>query len=100
MSRIDLNRIRKIYPQMKKSPRYFNQTNEIKAFTVVFSSMRSASLTVGAFSSAPVVVVTGDDNVNLWVSSIALYNNEYQVTIMSSHVYSGTVHVHVHEVAT
>ena len=96
MARIDLNRFRKIYPQMKRSPRYFNQTNEIKTFSLAFSNSNSETIQIGEFTS-PVAVIAGEDNVNLWIASISQANNVWSVTINASAAYTGDVHIHVHE---
>ena len=96
MARIDLNRFRKIYPQLKRSPRYFNQTNEIKTFTLAFSSSTSETIQIGTFTT-PIVVISGDDNVNLWIQSISQSNSVWSVQIQASAPYTGTVQIHVHE---
>ena len=96
MARIDLNRFRKIYPAMKRSPRYFNQTNDLQTFKLTFSGTTSETIQIGQFTS-PVVVIAGEDNVNLWISSISQNNNVWSVTINASSAYTGPVHLHVHE---
>jgi len=96
MARIDLNRFRKIYPQMKRSPVYFNQTNEIKTFSLAFSNSTTESIQIGAFTT-PIVVIAGDDNVNLWVAGITQSDSVWTVQINASTAYTGTVHIHVHE---
>lgn len=96
MARIDLNRIRKIYPQMKRSPRYFNQTNEIKTFTLAFSGSTSETIQIGTFTT-PIVVISGDDNVNLWIQSISQSDSVWSVQVSASAAYTGTVQIHVHE---
>ena len=100
----DLNRIRKIYPQKRKHPRLFQQSNEIQTFVVQFSNVQSASQTIGAFT-APVVVITGavtnatadNANINLWVQSLERVNDLWIVSIAASSLYTGDVHIHVHE---
>lgn len=96
MARIDLNRFRKIYPQLKRSPQYFNQTNEIKTFTLDFSSSTSETIQIGTFTT-PIVVISGDDNVNLWIQSISQSNSIWSVQVSASTSYTGTVQIHVHE---
>ena len=95
----DLNRIRKIYPQKRKHPRWFNQTNEIQTFVLQFSGETELTQIIGAFT-APVVVITGaatDANVNLWVKSIYSSNGVWSTIIAASSAYTGDVHIHVHE---
>lgn len=96
MARIDLNRFRKVYPSMKKSPRYFTQTNEIQTFSLTFNGSTSETIQIGTFTT-PTVVIAGEDNVNLWISSIAQTDNVWSVTINASAAYTGDVHIHVHE---
>ena len=96
MARIDLNRFRKIYPQMKRSPIYFNQTNEIKTFTLAFSNSTTESIQIGTFTT-PIVVIAGDDNVNLWIAGITQSDSVWTVQVNASTAYTGTVHIHVHE---
>ena len=96
MARIDLNRIRKIYPQMKRHPRWFSQTNEIQAFSLTFSNSTSETVQIGEFTT-PIVVIAGEDNVNLWIASISQTNGVWSVTINASAAYTGDVYIHVHE---
>ena len=96
MARIDQNRFRKVYPSMKRSPRYFNQTNEIQTFSLTFAGTTSETIQIGTFT-APVVVIAGEDNVNLWIGSISQTNSVWSVTINASAAYTGDVHLHVHE---
>lgn len=96
MARIDLNRFRKIYPQMKRSPRYFNQTNEIKTFALTFSNADVASIQIGQFTS-PVVVVSPNENVNVWLSGVTQANGVWTVEVKASAPFMGQVNIHVHE---
>ena len=96
MARIDLNRYRKIYPRMKRSPRWFNQSNEIQTFSLTFAGTTSETIQIGTFTT-PIVVIAGEDNVNLWIASISQTNNVYSVTVNASAAYTGDVHIHVHE---
>ena len=96
MARIDLNRFRKLYPQLKRSPRYFNQTNEIQTFTLAFSNSTSETIQIGTFTT-PIVVISGDDNVNLWIQSLSQSDSVWSVQISASAAYTGTVKIHVHE---
>ena len=81
---------------MKRSPIWFNQTNEIKTFTLAFSSSSAETIQIGTFTT-PIVVLASDDNVNLWVASISQTNSVWSVQINASAPYTGTVHIHVHE---
>jgi hypothetical protein len=96
-TRIDLNRFRKVYPQIKRSPSYFNQSNEVQTFKMSFNASISETLLIGEYTSAPVVVLGGEDNVNLWISSLVKTNNKWHVTVSASAEYTGDVHLHAHE---
>ena len=95
-SRINLNRFRKIYPQMGKSPRFFSA--ELHPYKATFSNTNSVQITIADFVT-PVIVLSPDDNVNLWVQSIIRSNNGRQwiVTIQSSSFWTGEAHIHVGE---
>ena len=81
---------------MKRSPIYFNQTNEIKTFTLAFSNSTTESIQIGTFTT-PIVVIAGDDNVNLWIAGITQSDSVWTVQVNASTAYTGTVHIHVHE---
>ena len=95
-ARINLNRFRKVYPQMSKSPRMFSA--ELRPYKLTFSNSYSEQITISNFIT-PVIVLTPDDNVNLWVQSIIRSPNgiNWVVTIESSSPYSGEAHIHVGE---
>jgi len=104
-ARINLNRFRKIYPQMGKSPRWFSA--ELHPYKVSFSNANSAEVTIADFVTPVIVLTPGSDpanpepsaNVNLWVQSIIRSNNgkEWIVTIHASTFWTGEAHVHVGE---
>ena len=98
MARIDLNRMRKIYPQMKRSPRWFNQTNEVETHKITFSNDTSKTFSIGTYTT-PVVVLSPEDNLNVWISSIVgTSGGVWKVTITSSvEIAAGSVNVHVAE---
>jgi len=95
-ARIDLNRFRKIYPQRSKSPRMFSA--ELRPYRISFSSSQSEEQLIADYVS-PVVVVTSDENYNVWVQSIIRNSNGigWKVTIESSTQITGTVYMHVGE---
>lgn len=102
-SKIDLQRFRKIYPQLKSSPRYFSQTNEVETHKISFSNEQSKTIGVGRYNY-PVVVVTAEDNINVWVSAVVRVNSTdpnrsptWQISVETSTLYNGDVHVHVAE---
>ena len=97
-SKIDLQRFRKIYPQLKSGPRYFTQNNEVETHKITFSDEPMKTFGVGIYNY-PVVVVTPEDNINVWVSAISRveFNGAWSISISTSSNYTGVVHVHVAE---
>ena len=94
-SRIDLNRFRKIYPQLKRSPRMFSV--ELRPYKVEFANAQSATIDIADYTT-PVIVVTPEDNVNLWISSIVqIQGGQWRVTVSASSQWTGDAHFHVGE---
>ena len=96
--RLDLNRIRKIYPNRKKQPHYFNQTNEVKAHTVTFSNSKIETIPIGQWNY-PVIAIGQTDNVNVWISKVyrEVANGPWRIDISASSAFSGEVHLHIAE---
>jgi hypothetical protein len=98
MPRIDLNRMRKIYPSKKKQPHWFNQTNEVKTHKIDFSNSSIETVAIGLYNS-PIVLLGKNDNVNVWISAYyqEVLNGPWRIEIKSSAVFTGEVYVHVAE---
>ena len=96
-TKIDLNRFKKTYPRNKKSPLYFSQATDVKSFKISFTSSAEEELAIGEFITHPIVVLGGEDNVNLWISNLVKTNSIWYVTVKSSAIHTGDVHVHAHE---
>ena len=98
MPRIDLNRMRKIYPSKKKQPHWFNQTNEVETKTISFSSSAIETVAIGIYNY-PVVVIGQNDNVNVWISKVyrEVLNGPWRVDISASAEFTGEVHLHIAE---
>ena len=104
-ARINLNRFRKVYPQMSKSPRMF--AAELRPYKLTFNNSFSDQITISNFITPVVVLTAGSDpndsstdgNVNLWVQSIIRAPNgiNWVVTIESSAPFTGEAHIHVGE---
>jgi len=90
--------MRKIYPQMKSSPRWFNQTNEVKTHIVEFSNSNVQSLAIGVYTS-PVITIGQDDNVNAWISKLyrEIAGGSWRVDISTSAEFTGKIYIHVSE---
>ena len=70
-TQINLNRFRKIYPQLRKSPVWWSRdlSGSSEAFTID-TATDSLTLTLSNQYNSPVVVASTDDNVNVWISSL------------------------------
>lgn len=99
---INLNRFRKIYPSLRKSPSIFQRGEAVTKETKIIDLSNGDSLTfttVKLFNS-PVVVATAEDNRNVWVASVTDGNsdNRWDITIAHSDSGSNTkFHVIIYE---
>ena len=97
-TKIDLQRFRKVYPQMKSGPHFFTQTNEVETHKLSFSNEVSKTFGIGVYNY-PVVVLSPEDNINVWVSAVVrvVAGGAWSITVETSVDYTGVVHVHVAE---
>ena len=81
---------------MSKSPRMF--AAELRPYKLTFNNHVSREIIISNFIT-PVIVLTPDDNVNLWVQSIIRAPNgiNWVVTIEASAPFTGDAHIHVGE---
>ena len=99
-NQINLNRFRKIYPQLRKSPHWWTRsTGAIEAITIDVGNGDSLTQLASLNYSAPVAVATADENVNVWVNSIN-YNssNQWEITVaVSDSSFTGKIYLHLLE---
>ena len=94
-TRENLNRFRKIYPQKRRSPRWFSA--ELRPFKLTFSNEEEKTVEIDNYTT-PIIVVTPVENVNVWVYSVTpIAGGRWEVTIKASTRLSADVHVHVGE---
>ena len=99
-TRKNLNRFRKIYPQLRKSPVWWIRDTSIREVKVLDASV-SLSFTTTVTVNSPVVVATAEgatSNVNVWVTSVTDANNDklWDITVaVSDSAYTGKIHVMV-----
>ena len=99
-NQLNLNRYRKIYPQLRKSPVFWIKDTSIKEVKVLDASV-SLSFTTSVTVNSPVVVASPEgttSNVNVWVSSVTDANNDklWDITVaVSDTSYTGKIHVMV-----
>jgi hypothetical protein len=97
-TKIDLQRYKKVYPQMKSGPHFFSQSNEVETHKLSFSGESIKTFGVGIYNY-PVIVLTPEDNINAWVSAVVrpVVGGAWQITVETSTSYTGKIHVHVAE---
>ena len=101
-TKLNLNRFRKIYPQMRKSPSWFVRGEAITKEAVVIDLAVPDPLTFTTSLSfnSPVVVATAQDNQNVWVSTITGPDGAglWEITVAHSDSSSTSkIHVVVYE---
>ena len=98
MPRIDLNRMRKVYPSKKKQPHWFNQSNEVETKTISFSGSAMETVAIGVYNY-PVIVIGQNDNINAWISKVyrEVLNGPWRVDVSTSAAFTGEIHLHIAE---
>ena len=103
-TKLNLNRFRKIYPQLRKSPVFWYKEQD----GILLETTRG-ECTGGQFSyqttqtfNSPVVVATAygtESNVNVWVASVtAVGDGTFAITVQTSDSgYTGYVDLHIGE---
>lgn len=99
-NQINLNRFRKIYPQIRKSPEYWIKDAHVRDVREITLSFGSHTFTTpsSVYINAAVVIasaVGSDSNINVWVASISDNGGgTWNITISASDTsYAGLVHV-------
>ena len=98
---MDLNRFKKIYPLMRRSPRFIDTSSDVEAFTVEFTQAEGVltkdhTLQRGYPSVPADAVSVQNANVNAFVSAITESNGLYVVSIVISHLPSASTPIIVH----
>lgn len=103
-SQINLNRFRKIYPQLRKSPVWWIRNTEGASESRVLGdgiNFPTTAFTTAEVYNSPVVIAAPEgDNVNVWVASISpsgLPGKWFIAIDVSDQSYTGKIHVHVYE---
>jgi len=101
-TKLNLNRFRKIYPQLRKSPVWFLRGEAITKETIVIdlSVPDPLTFTTSLSFNSPVVVATAEDNQNVWVPLLNGPNVDGQWDITIAHSDAGStakIHVVVYE---
>lgn len=98
-SQINLNRFRKIYPQLRKSPYWWSGPDGATESHQHDLSSGLSLVTTNSFNS-PVVIATAEDNINVWVATLSDSNNDgiWDITLgISDATFTGIIHVHIYE---
>ena len=97
--RFDMARLRRTYPFVRRKPRYAFKSDDIVTFetaALTFTISDSGTYNLQqTYTSAPTVTVTSVDtganaNVNVWVSAVT----QSTITVRSSALFTGEVHIH------
>lgn len=100
-NKINLNRFRKTYPHLRKSPVWWYRENGglvLETYVAAATAGQLAYTTVEQYNS-PVVVATAEDNVNVWIASITpAGGGRFTITAQcSDSAYTGDIHLHIGE---
>ena len=109
-TRRNLNRYVKVYPFVRRTPRWqlLSDSNaNIEVAKISFDNMSSASYTFkggtlagGGYTSVPVITATSVEistsspqgaDVNVYITTVT----QYAVTVASSHTFTGEVHIQI-----
>lgn len=98
-NQINLNRFRKIYPQLRKSPAWWTRSEgAIEAITIDVANGDSLTQVATLSYSAPIAVATADENVNVWVSNINQNGSDWEITVaVSDSSFNGKIYLHLLE---
>ena len=99
-NQINLNRYRKIYPQLRKSPVWWTKdsSRNKEAKKIDIGNGDSLTFTTTVAITQPIVVATSEENINVWVSAISANGNFWDITISHSDAgFTGVIHVHIAE---
>ena len=97
-NKIDANRIRYVYPLLRKVPRYgeisAGGASTVEVETLSFNNSELESYTfVNTYTSIPVCVISPEDeNVNVFITSLTTTT----IQISSSAPFTGKVHIHIY----
>ena len=93
----NLNRYRKIYPQIRKSPHWWIKDTSVREVKVLDLSTDPLTFTTTVTINSPVVVATAEGatgNINVWVATIAANGDYWNITIgKSDSSFNGKIHV-------
>jgi len=100
-TKIDLNRFKKVYPLMRRSPFWYYKENGGLIIETHSDTATSGQLefTTAETYNSPVAVASAEDNVNVWISLISpVGNGTFTIRAQCSDTsYSGVIHLHVGE---
>ena len=99
-TRIDANRVKYVYPLIRKVPIYgkigSGGASTVEVAIINFSNAETGTYTFkdsSVYSSIPVCVISPEDeNVNVFITSLTTTS----VTVGSSAPFTGKVHVHIY----
>lgn len=96
----DLTRFRKTYFTKRQKPVYLSEGSggvEIEATSIQFTNSSLETYATQTSYISPVVIITPTDNVNTWISSLVNNGNNWTITIETSALFTGSVHIQIAE---
>jgi hypothetical protein len=94
--KLDANRVRYVYPLLRKEPRFgeIGSGTNAEVAIIDFNNQESNSYTfVEAYDQIPVCVISPEDeNVNVYITSLTTSS----ITISASSAFTGKVHIHIY----
>jgi len=99
-----MRRMRKIYPYKRKTPLMYEIGTAVEArileFTASGSYEQSVTIETTMYTT-PVAIITATDNVNVWIKSLTMTTaGKLTLTVATSALFDGKVHVQVTEAST
>jgi predicted transcriptional regulator len=101
----DLQRFRKTYGFKRVPPRYEEISSgtvlpigsELETITVAFTNEQEKTVLASKLYSNPVVLVSPNENVNVYIPSIASANGVTTVTVAASAPFTGEIYIAIAE---
>ena len=97
----DLSRNRKIYPLVRRKPKFLNISSVESARILYNNDEFSKTFTFKVpYTTSPVCVGTAEsDNVNVYITSVTLTNVTVEISNSPGTGNTTTVNLHIHEVS-
>ena len=97
----DLNRFRKVYPLIRRKPKFLSVSSVESARLSYTNDEYSKTFNFEApYATSPACVATAEnDNVNVYITSISLFNVTVEISNSPGAGNTTIVNLHIHEVS-